>query len=68
MASKLTAANIRKAIVAGVGVVATVANLGLVHGTAETVLQVIIAAATAAGVYAVPNRVGPAPARPSSVL
>ena len=48
-------ATIRKAIVAAVAVAAELIALGVLHGTAQTIAQVVIAAAGAAGVYAVPN-------------
>ena len=48
-------ATIRKAVVAAVAVAAELVALGVLHGTAQTVAQVVIAAAGAAGVYVVPN-------------
>ena len=49
-------AQIRKAAVAAVGLLAEALNAGLVHGTAARWAAVVIAAATAAGVYGVPNK------------
>ena len=48
-------AEVRKVAVAVVGVVAQVVALGLLHGTALHWAQVVVAAATAVGVYGVPN-------------
>lgn len=48
-------AEIRKALVAGCGVIALALSAGLVGGTARTVLTTVLAVATALGVYVVPN-------------
>lgn len=45
----------RKAIVAVVGGAAELVALGVLHGTALAVAQAVVAVATAAGVYTVPN-------------
>ena len=49
-------AAMRKAAVAVVAVAAEALALGLLHGTAQNIAQLVIAAATAVGVYVVPNR------------
>lgn len=46
---------VRKFLVAACGVIAIALSAGLVGGTARTVLTTILAIATAAGVYVVPN-------------
>lgn len=51
----MTLARYRKLIVALVGVVAQAVNLGLLHGTAESWATIVLAAATALGVYTAPN-------------
>lgn len=48
-------AEMRKALVAVIGGLAEMVSLGLLHGTAENVALVIIAAATAGGVFGVGN-------------
>jgi hypothetical protein len=68
MFSLVNLARYRKAITAGAGVLATALSLGLIHGTAYTVVQAIISVATAAGVYAIPNRAAAIPARPTLAL
>lgn len=56
MTTKLpTLAEIRKTLVTVAGVAALLASSGLLHGTAEAVVDAIVAAATTAGVYKVPN-------------
>lgn len=59
-------ATVRKAAVAAAAVAAELITLGLVHGTAENITQVVIAAAAAVGVYAVPNAKNPSPAHPAN--
>lgn len=51
-------ATVRKAGVALVAVAGEALALGLLHGTAQNVAQLVIAAAAAIGVYAVPNKTG----------
>lgn len=53
-------AEARKFAVAAVAVAGEAVALGLLHGTVQNVAQLVIAAAAAAGVYAIPN----APAKP----
>jgi hypothetical protein len=53
--SATTLGQIRKFIVAAVGVIAMAVNAGFFHGTAEHIATVIIAVAIALGVYVVPN-------------
>lgn len=48
-------AEVRKAVVAVVGVIALLASSGTLSGTAKTVVDVILAVATALGVYVTPN-------------
>lgn len=48
-------AEIRKALVAILGVVAMIVSSGLVHGTALAILNGALGLATALGVYGVPN-------------
>lgn len=48
-------AEIRKAAIAVLGVIAQAVALGVLHGTALHYAQVVLAAATAAGVYVAPN-------------
>jgi hypothetical protein len=48
-------ARYRKFAVAAAGAVATLVSLNLVHGTAQTWLVSLLAAASALGVYATPN-------------
>lgn len=48
-------AKVRKFLVAALGVIALALSAGLVGGTARTVLTTVLAVATAAGVYVVPN-------------
>jgi hypothetical protein len=45
----------RKAAVAVVAVAGEALALGLLHGTAQSIAQLVIAAAGAVGVYVVPN-------------
>lgn len=49
-------AELRKAAVAVVGVVTQLIALGVLHGTALHVAQAVLSAATAAGVWVVPNK------------
>lgn len=49
-------AQFRKAFVGVVGGLAEAVSLGVLHGTAENVALIVIAGATAAGVYTVPNK------------
>lgn len=46
----------RKALIAVVGLVGQAVALGLLHGTALHVAQLVLAAGTALGVYGVPNK------------
>ena len=46
----------RKALVAVAAVAAEAISLGVLHGTAQNIAQLVIAAAGAIGVYAVPNQ------------
>jgi hypothetical protein len=46
----------RKALIALVGVVAQAVSLGVLHGTVLAYAQVVLALATAVGVYVVPNK------------
>lgn len=55
---------IRKALVSIAGVAALLIATGLLHGTAETVVNAILAVLTAVGVYVTPNGV-PAPVPPT---
>ena len=48
-------AQYRKALVALAGGLAYVANLGVLHGTAQVIVGAVLAALTAAGVYGVRN-------------
>jgi hypothetical protein len=48
-------AEIRKALVAALGLVAQAASAGLLHGRALAVAEAVLGLATAAGVYVVPN-------------
>ena len=52
----------RKFITADVAALGVILSSGLLHGTAETVLNVLLAAVGAALVYLVPNDPAPAPA------
>lgn len=52
---KLSLAEVRKFVVAVIGLVVEAVNAGLFTGTAAKIAAVVIAAATAAGVYVVPN-------------
>lgn len=59
-------AQIRKAVVAVVGVAALLASTGTLHGTAETIVNAVLAVATALGVYATPNAAAaPPPSDPA---
>lgn len=51
-----TLGEVRKTAVAVAGLVGQLLALGLLHGTAEHVAQVVLAVATAAGVYGVTNK------------
>lgn len=53
MTAKLARA--RKAIVGAVGFVAELVSLGVLHGRALEIAVAVVSAATAAGVYTVPN-------------
>ena len=53
--SKRTFAQVRKFAVAVAGLIALALSAGLVGGTARTILTTVLAIATAAGVYVVPN-------------
>lgn len=55
MFSKQKLAEYRKGIAAAAGGLAELVALGVLHGTVLAVAQAVIAAATAAGVVAVPN-------------
>ena len=48
-------ATVRKATVAAVAVIGEALVLGLLHGTAQNIAQLVIAAAGAFGVYAIRN-------------
>ena len=48
-------ATVRKAAVAAVAVIGEALVLGLLHGTAQNIAQLVIAAAGAFGVYAIRN-------------
>ena len=50
-----SAGEMRKTLAAVAGVAAEAVALGILHGTALNVAQLIIAGATAAGVFVVPN-------------
>ena len=52
---KITAGQVRKAIVALLGAVATAITQGLIEGTAAKWASIIIILATGLGVYIVPN-------------
>jgi hypothetical protein len=54
-------AEIRKGAVAVAGLAGQIVALNLLHGTAEHVAQVVLAAATALAVFGVPNADKPAP-------
>jgi len=56
-----TLAEARKGLAAVAGVAAEAVALGVLHGATLNIAQLIIAAATAVGVYAVPNAPEPAP-------
>jgi ABC-type lipoprotein release transport system permease subunit len=58
-------ADVRKALVAIVGVAALLVSAGVLHGTAETIANTILAVATAVGVYVTPNGAA-APITPTS--
>lgn len=49
-------AEARKAAAGVVGVVAEIVATGVLHGTAAHVAAIVIAAATAVGVYQLPNK------------
>lgn len=51
-----TLAEARKAATAVVGAIAEAVALGVLHGTALHVAQLVIAGAVALGVFVVPNR------------
>ena len=51
----LLMARYRKCLVAAATVLAQVVSLGVAHGTAQNWLVIVLAAAGAFGVYAVPN-------------
>lgn len=53
--SRPTLAEVRKAAVAVLGVIAQAVALGVLDGTALHVAQVILSVAVALGVYQVPN-------------
>ena len=55
MKLNLSVAEIRKFLVAAIGVAAEAVSSGLLSGTAAHVASAVIAVATAAGVYVVPN-------------
>ena len=59
-----TLPEIKKTVVAVLGVAALLASSGLLHGTAEAVVNGILAVATALGVYGVQNAPAPAPFGP----
>lgn len=48
-------AQVRKALVAVIAVAGEALALGLLHGTAQNIAQLVIAGAGAIGVYALPN-------------
>lgn len=52
---KINLGEVRKLLVAAVGVIAFYLSHGLLHGTAATVATYIIGIATVVGVWAVPN-------------
>lgn len=52
-------ARIRKALVAILGLAATLVAAGVLDDNTEAIVTGILAVATAAGVYAVPNKVAP---------
>lgn len=56
---------IKKTLVSIVGVAALLASTGLLHGTAEAIVNAVIAVATALGVYVTPNGVQ-APVSPTT--
>jgi hypothetical protein len=58
-------ARYRKFVVAAAGAVATLISLNLVHGTAQTWLVSLLAAASALGVYATPNAANVPGAQPA---
>lgn len=63
-----TVAEIRKTLTALVGLVAQVVALGVLSGTALHWAQLVLAGATAVGVYVVPNGTkAPTPAAPPVV-
>jgi hypothetical protein len=49
-------AEARKTVVAVLGVVAQAVSLGVLHGAALHDAQIVLAVATAAGVWAAPNK------------
>jgi hypothetical protein len=57
-------AEIRKAVVPAVGLLAQVVALGVLHGTALEVASAVLWAAAVAGVYGVPNAPKTTPAAP----
>jgi uncharacterized membrane protein len=59
-------ATYRKFVVAALVVVAQVASLNVAHGTVQNVLVIVLAAAGALGVYAVPNAHAGDDAHPSA--
>lgn len=67
---KITWAMVRKFVVAVLGAIAIALTQGLIEGTAAKWAAAVIAVATAAGVYVVPNTPAPAdtgPAPPKEV-
>lgn len=52
---KFNLANLRKTLVAVAGLIGQVAALGLLHGSAQHIAQIVLAGLAAVGVYAVPN-------------
>lgn len=56
---KFNLQTILKTVVAVLGLIGQLVSLGLLHGTALHWAQIILAAATAAGVYVVPNKPKP---------
>ena len=62
----MKAATIRKEITAVIGFAAEVVNAGLVHGTALVIVSAIIGAATAFGIYQIPNSTAEKSSPPSA--
>lgn len=54
-------AHIRKALVAALGLAATLVSSGALDGKTEAIVSGLLALATAVGVYQVPNAPAPAP-------